>query len=70
MLDAPAVLADRHARVVGREHQRDDPGRAVGERLLDRLRDPRAPVLHPHVDGQAELSLEALALALGDRLER
>ena len=43
---------------------------AAGERALDRLRDPRLPVLHADVDRSAQLLLEGGALRLGHVVER
>ncbi len=64
VLQTGAVARDRQSRVVRGEHEADDPLRAVGERSVDRLGNARPPVLHPDVDGQAELALEGRALRL------
>ena len=65
-----AVPGDRHRGVVRREDKTDDLVRASGERGVDRVRDPRRPVLHPRADGHPELALERGARLLGDRVER
>ena len=57
-LEPLAVLADRQAREVRRQHDADQPRRAAGERPVHRLGDPRPPVLHPDEDRDPELALE------------
>ncbi len=69
-LQALPVAVDRQLRVVRRQHEADDRLRAAGQRLLDRVRDPRLPVLHPHEHGHAELGFQRRPLALGDLVER
>src|SRR5581483_1030613 len=69
-LEPLAVTGDRQAREVRREHDADDRLGAVGEGRLDRLGDPRLPVLHADEDRHSELALERGALALGDLVER
>ena len=55
---------------MGGEHERDDALGAVGERCVDRVRDPGVPVLHAHEHGEARLLLESGTLSLGDLVER
>ena len=69
-LELPPVPRDRERRVVRREHEADDRRRAGLERLLDRVGDPRRPVLHPREHGDAELALERGARRLRDRVQR
>src|SRR5436190_23133143 len=62
-----AVAADREARPVGREDEPDDRLRALLDRRVRSLDDPRVPVLHAGEDGEAELPLEGGPGLLGDR---
>ena len=70
LLEPLAVAVDRERRVVRREDEADDRVRAARERLLGRLRDSRAPVLHADVDGQTKLPLERRAGRLRHVVER
>ena len=69
-LEQLPVAADRHPRVVRREHEADDLLRPTLERPFDGLRDPRLPVPHAGEDRQAELGLERGARLLGDLVQR
>ena len=69
-LEPLAVLADRHAREVRRQHDADQARRIAGERPVHRLHDPRPPVLHADEDRDPELALQRRALRLGDLVER
>ena len=53
-----------------REHEPDHLLGARRNGRVDRIRDPRRPVLHPREDRQAELGLERFPRLLGDRVER
>ena len=68
-LEPISVAADRDPGVVGREHESDDLRRSTSEGLVDGVRDPRLPVLHPNEDGNPELLLEPGALRLGDLVQ-
>ena len=70
LLEPVAVPADRDTRVVRRQHEPDEPVGTVSERALDGLRDPRVPMLHAHVNGQAGRLLQAGPLRLRDPVQR
>src|SRR5580765_144749 len=53
-----------------REDQADDLVGAAVDGSIDGLGDSRRPVLHPGIDGKAELALEARARPLGHIVER
>jgi hypothetical protein len=55
---------------VRREHDADDPRRAARQSRLDRLRDPRLPVLHADEDRHVEFPLQRGPLCLGHAVER
>src|SRR2546426_9758730 len=69
-LEPLLVSGDRQARVVGGEHKSDESLGSARERRLDRLGDPRPPVLHARVDRQPELALEPGALSFGYFVKR
>jgi hypothetical protein len=70
VLDLGAVAADRHPRVVRREHEPDDRGRSARERAVHGVGNPRRPVLHPREDGQPQLPLERGPRPLRDLVQR
>ena len=70
VLEPLAVAVDRELRVVRSENEPHDRVGATLDGPVDRLGDPRRPVLHARVDREAELALEARARPLGHVVER